>query len=196
MYGFTSSVTIDIAANVWRHANIVSVFKPVDKLEKLVVMGRMEMGFLGYYNKYLKSPLERFILGGDGMSGYSMYGSETIGLRGYENSSLTPQTYDSNLKYSIQDGNIYNKLTLEVRYPLALQPSATVFALGFLEAGNAWSKYEDFNPFQLKRSAGVGLRIFLPIFGLMGIDWGYGFDEGYRSGAGGGNFHFVIGQSF
>nr|WP_321407706.1 POTRA domain-containing protein [uncultured Carboxylicivirga sp.] len=169
-----------------------SIFKPIDNKEKLVVMGKMEMGFLGYYNKYLKSPFEKFILGGDGMSGYSMYGSETIGLRGYENSSLTP--YNSTGSY---DGNIYNKLTLEVRYPLALQPSATVFALAFLEAGNAWSSYEDFNPFELKRSAGVGLRIFLPIFGLMGIDWGYGFDESpYRQNAGGSQFHFVIGQSF
>ena len=169
-----------------------AVFKPIDTKEKLVVMGRMEMGFLGYYNKYLQSPFEKFILGGDGMSGYSMYGSETIGLRGYENSSLTP--YNSQGSY---DGNIYNKLSLEVRYPLALQPSATVFALGFLEAGNAWSQYEDFNPFELKRSAGVGLRIFLPIFGLMGIDWGYGFDDSpYRQNAGGSQFHFVIGQSF
>lgn len=168
-----------------------AVYKPLDNVEKLVVMGKMEMGFLGYYNKNLKSPFEKFVLGGDGMSGYSMYGSETIGLRGYENSSLTP--YNSSGSY---DGNIYNKLTLEVRYPLTLQPSATVFALGFLEAGNAWSEYEDFNPFELKRSAGVGLRIFLPIFGLMGIDWGYGFDEGYRTNAGGSQFHFVIGQSF
>nr|WP_319400049.1 outer membrane protein assembly factor BamA [uncultured Carboxylicivirga sp.] len=169
-----------------------AVFKPIDNIEKLVVMGKMEMGYLGYYNKYLQSPFEKFILGGDGMSGYSMYGSETIGLRGYENSSLTP--YNSSGSY---DGNIYNKLTLELRYPLALQPSATVFALGFLEAGNAWSQYEDFNPFELKRSAGVGLRIFLPIFGLMGIDWGYGFDESpYRKNAGGSQFHFVIGQSF
>ncbi len=169
-----------------------AVYKPIDNLEKLVVMGRMEMGFLGYYNKDLQSPFEKYVLGGDGMSGYSMYGSETIGLRGYENSSLTP--YNTQGSY---DGNIYNKLTLEVRYPLALQPSATVFALGFLEAGNAWSQYEDYNPFELKRAAGVGLRIFLPIFGLMGIDWGYGFDDSqYRSNAGGSQFHFVIGQSF
>ncbi len=169
-----------------------AVYKPIDNASKLVVMGRMEMGFLGYYNKDLQSPFEKFVLGGDGMSGYSMYGSETIGLRGYENSSLTP--YNQKGSY---DGNIYNKLTMEVRYPLALQPSATVFALAFLEAGNAWSQYENYNPFELKRSAGVGLRIFLPIFGLMGIDWGYGFDDSlYRRNAGGNQFHFVIGQSF
>ncbi len=169
-----------------------AVYKPIDNASKLVVMGRMEMGFLGYYNKDLQSPFEKFVLGGDGMSGYSMYGSETIGLRGYENSSLTP--YNQKGSY---DGNIYNKLTMEVRYPLALQPSATVFALAFLEAGNAWSQYENYNPFELKRSAGVGLRIFLPIFGLMGIDWGYGFDDSlYRRNAGGSQFHFVIGQSF
>ncbi len=169
-----------------------AVYKPIDNANKLVVMGKMEMGFLGYYNKELQSPFEKFVLGGDGMAGFSMYGSETIGLRGYENSSLTP--YNSTGSY---DGNIYNKLTMEVRYPLALQPSATVFALAFLEAGNAWSQYEDYNPFELKRSAGVGLRIFLPIFGLMGIDWGYGFDDSmYRRNAGGSQFHFVIGQSF
>ncbi|TAJ13408.1 outer membrane protein assembly factor BamA [Marinilabiliaceae bacterium JC017] len=172
-----------------------AIYKPIDNAMKLIVMGRMEMGFLGYYNEDLKSPFEKFVLGGDGMSGYSMYGSETIGLRGYENSSLTPMAIiDGRQAY---DGNIYNKLTLEVRYPIALQPSATVYALAFAEAGNAWSQFRDYNPYDLKRSAGVGLRIFLPIFGLMGIDWGYGFDDVYgRPNAGGSQFHFVIGQSF
>ena len=134
-------------------------------------------------------------MGGDGMSGYSTYGEETIGLRGYENSSLTPRSLVNN-SYAY-DGNIYNKFTMELRYPISLQPSATVFALAFLEAGNCWSEFQDFNPFDLKRSAGVGLRIYLPIFGLLGIDWGYGFDsvDGY-SNAGGSQFHFVIGQSF
>ena len=172
-----------------------AIFKPLDRARKLVIMGRVEMGFLGYYNEYLKSPFEKFVVGGDGMSGYNTYGSQTIGVRGYENSSLTPMAYiDGRQAY---DGNIYTKMTLELRYPITLQPSATVFALVFAEGGNAWSEFKDYNPFQLKRSAGVGLRIFLPIFGLMGIDWGYGYDPvPFRPNAGGSQFHFIIGQSF
>lgn len=169
------------------------VFKPLTPNRKLIFMGKFEMGFLGYYDRYRKSPFEKYVMGGDGMSGYSTYGEETIGLRGYENSSLTPRATSS---YSY-DGNIYNKYTMELRYPITLQPQATVFVLAFAEAGNCWSKFEDYSPFDLKRSAGVGVRIFLPIFGLLGMDWGYGFDEvsGYN-GAGGSQFHFVMGQSF
>lgn len=169
------------------------VFKPLSNNRKLVLMGKFEMGFLGYYNRYKKSPFEKYVMGGDGMSGYSTYGEETVGLRGYENSSLTPRSTTS---YSY-DGNIYNKYTMELRYPITLQPQATVYALAFAEAGNCWSNFQDYSPFSLKRSAGVGVRIFLPIFGLLGMDWGYGFDEvdGYK-GAGGSQFHFVIGQSF
>jgi len=172
-----------------------AIFQPLDANRKLVLMGRVEMGFLGYYNKYLKSPFEKFVVGGDGMSGYNTYGSQTVGVRGYENSSLTPMAFiDGRQAY---DGNLYTKVTLELRYPITLQPSATVFALVFAEAGNAWSEFSQYNPFQLKRSAGVGLRIFLPIFGLMGIDWGYGYDNvPFRPGAGGSQFHFIIGQSF
>ena len=172
-----------------------AIFKPLDRARKLVIMGRVEMGFLGYYNEYLRSPFEKFVVGGDGMSGYNTYGSQTIGVRGYENSSLTPMKFiDGRQAY---DGNIYTKMTLELRYPITLQPSATVFALVFAEGGNAWSEFKDYNPFQLKRSAGVGLRIFLPIFGLMGIDWGYGYDNvPFRPNAGGSQFHFIIGQSF
>ncbi len=171
-----------------------AIYTPLDKAEKLVIMGKYEMGFLGYYNEYVRSPYEKFILGGDGMSGYSMYGSQTIGLRGYENSSLTPRSASGSYSY---DGNMYNKLTFEMRYPLTLQPSAQVYALAFLEAGNAWSDFKDYSPFDLKRSAGVGVRIFLPIFGLMGIDWGYGFDDVYNyPTANGSKFHFVIGQQF
>lgn len=170
-----------------------SIFTPLDKASKLVLMGKFEMGFLGYYNENVRSPYEKFMLGGDGMSGYSMYGSQTIGLRGYENSSLTPRN-----KYGSYDGNMYNKLALELRYPLTLQPSAQVYALAFLEAGNAWSSFQDYSPFDLKRSAGVGVRIFLPIFGLMGIDWGYGFDSDLvnPNKISGSQFHFVIGQQF
>ena len=172
-----------------------ALFKPLDAARKLVIMGKVEMGFLGYYNENLKSPFEKFVVGGDGMSGYNTYGSQTIGARGYENSSLTPMRYiDGRQAY---DGNLYTKLTMELRYPITLQPSATVFALVFAEAANSWSEFKDYNPFKLKRSAGVGLRIFLPIFGLMGIDWGYGYDDvPFRPSAGGSQFHFIIGQSF
>ncbi len=170
-----------------------SIFTPLDRADKLVLMGKFEMGFLGYYNENVRSPYEKFMLGGDGMSGYSMYGSQTVGLRGYENSSLTPRN-----QYGSYDGNMYNKLTMELRYPLTLQPSAQVYMLTFLEAGNAWSEFQNYSPFDLKRSAGVGVRIFLPIFGLMGIDWGYGFDSDVvnPNKASGSQFHFVIGQQF
>ncbi|MCW3806512.1 BamA/OMP85 family outer membrane protein [Plebeiibacterium marinum] len=168
-----------------------TIYSPLDKAEKLVLMGKYEMGFLGYYNEFVRSPFEKFVVGGDGMSGYSMYGSQTVGLRGYENSSLTPYSRGS------QNGNMYSKLTFEMRYPLTLQPSAQVYALAFLEAGNAWAEFKEFSPYSLKRSAGVGVRIFLPIFGLMGIDWGYGFDDiANQPGANGSQFHFVIGQQF
>lgn len=169
------------------------VFKPLTPNRKLILMGKFEMGFLGYYNRYRKSPFEKYVMGGDGMSGYSTYGEETVGLRGYENASLTPRSTSS---YSY-DGNIYNKYTLELRFPITLQPQATVYVLAFAEAGNCWRQFEDYSPFDLKRSAGAGIRIFLPIFGLLGMDWGYGFDEvsGFN-GAGGSQFHFVMGQSF
>jgi outer membrane protein insertion porin family len=176
-----------------------AMFKPLDNKSKLVVMGKFEYGFLGYYNKYLKSPYEKYLLGGDGMAGYSFSGTETVGLRGYENGSLTAlntRMVDGR-EVQYQDANMYSKLTMELRYPLTLQPSATVYGILFAEAGDSWSQFQDFNPFNLKRSAGVGLRIFLPMFGLMGIDWGYGFDDvPYRTDAGGSQFHFVMGQSF
>ena len=155
----------------------------------LVLMTRAQFGFLGYFNKkWGYSPFEGFIVGGDGMSGYNTYGNEVIGLRGYENYSLTP--YIGNA-YA---GNVYDKFTVELRYPIIMQPSSTIFALLFLEGGNSWSDIKDFNPFQIKRSAGVGLRVFLPVVGLLGIDWGYGFDA--ASGKDKSHFHFLIGQQF
>ncbi len=155
----------------------------------LVLMTRAQFGYLGYYNKnWGYSPFEGFIVGGDGMSGYNTYGNEVIGLRGYENYSLTP--YIGNA-YA---GNVYDKFTVELRYPLVMQPSSTIYALLFLEGGNSWSDIKDFNPFQIKRSAGVGLRVFLPVVGLLGIDWGYGFDA--ASGKDKSHFHFLIGQQF
>ena len=161
----------------------------------LVLMTRAQFGYLGRYNKkWGYSPFEGFLVGGDGMSGYSTYGSDIIPLRGYENYSLTPYTETSyNANRSAYAGNVYDKFTVELRYPVILQPSSTIFALVFLEGGNCWDSIEKFNPFQIKRSAGVGARIFLPMVGLLGIDWGYGFDDATNGGS---QFHFIIGQQF
>lgn len=152
-----------------------------------VLMSRIEFGILGSFNKYKKSPFETFFMGGDGMSGYtSNYGTETIGLRGYDNGSLTP-------RYA--EGYAYDRFTLELRYPLMLG-NTTIYALTFLEGGNAWTDTKHFNPFNIKRSAGAGVRIFLPMVGMMGIDWAYGFDRVYNGNKGGSQFHFVLGQEF
>ena len=152
----------------------------------LVLMARVEFGLLGSYNKHKKSPFETFYMGGDGMSGYSTgYAEETIGLRGYENGSLTPYGYS---------GYAYDRMTLELRYPFLLG-NTTIYGLGFVEGGNAWSETKEFNPFDMKRSAGVGVRIFLPMVGLMGIDWAYGFDTVWGK-KGGSQFHFILGQEF
>ena len=151
-----------------------------------VLMTRVEFGLLGSYNKYKKSPFETYYVGGDGMTGYSTsYAEETVGLRGYENGSLTP--YGS-------EGYAYDRFTLELRYPFMLG-NTTIYGLGFVEAGNAWTDTKKFNPFDMKRSAGVGVRIFLPMVGLMGIDYAYGFDKVFGT-KGGGQFHFVLGQEF
>ena len=153
-----------------------------------VLMTRVELGLLGSYNKDKKSPFETFYVGGDGMSGYSSgYAEETIGLRGYDNGSLTPYR---------AEGYAYDRFTLELRYPFMLG-NTTIYGLGFLEGGNAWNEVKNFNPFELKRSAGLGVRIFLPMVGLMGIDWAYGFDKAYAgSSKGGSQFHFILGQEF
>ena len=161
----------------------------------LVLMTKAQFGYLGYYNRnWGYSPFEGFLLGGDGMSGYSTYGSDVISLRGYENYALTPYlptNYNSN-GYAYA-GNVYDKFTVELRYPVILQPQSTIYVLAFLEGGNCWSDIRQFNPFQIYRSAGVGVRVFLPMVGLIGVDWGYGFDS---SSKGGSQFHFVIGQQF
>ena len=152
-----------------------------------VIMTRVEIGILGSYNKYKKSPFETFYVGGDGMSGYSYsYATETIGLRGYDNGSLTPQGYE---------GYAYDRFTVELRYPFILSNSTNIYGLVFVEGGNAWNRVRDFNPFDMKRSAGVGARILLPMVGLLGIDWAYGFDKVFGK-KGGSNFHFVLGQEF
>ncbi|MDR1436576.1 MAG: outer membrane protein assembly factor BamA [Candidatus Symbiothrix sp.] len=154
-----------------------------------VIMSRVEYGFVGAYNKNKRSPFETFYVGGDGMNSYSsMYATETIGLRGYENGSLTP--YGS-------EGYAYSRLSLELRYPFMFEQSATIYGLIFAEAGNAWNSIGAFNPFDLKRSAGVGARIFLPMIGLMGIDWAYGFDRATpSSNVSGSQLHFILGQEF
>lgn len=155
-----------------------------------VIMSRVEYGFIGSYNPNKRTPFETFNVGGDGMTGYSsIYATETIGLRGYGNGALTP--YGS-------EGYAYSRIALELRYPLMLEQTSTIYILGFLEAGNAWNNIQTFNPFSLKRSAGVGARIFLPMIGLMGIDWGYGFDRASPAdqAISGGQFHFILGQEF
>jgi len=163
-------------------------------LGNLVLSTRTQFGFLGKYNDVLGvTPFERFYLGGDGLSGYNnLDGRELIGMRGYGNETITPNYYrNSNL-----GGAIYSKYTFEFRYPLSLNPNATIYALAFLEAGNSWANFADFNPFKVYRSTGFGLRVFLPMFGILGLDWGYGFDEVPGiPGANGGQFHFSINQS-
>ena len=153
-----------------------------------VLMGRVEFGLLGHYNKHKRSPFGTFEMGGDGMTGYSSYATETIALRGYENGSLSSYGYE---------GYAYTRLAMELRYPLMLETSTSIYALAFVEAGNAWQDVADFNPFDLKRSAGVGVRIFLPMIGMMGIDWAYGFDNVRGSSQySGSQFHFILGQEF
>ena len=153
-----------------------------------VIATRVEFGVLGHYNKNKMTPFETFDVGGDGMSGYtSSFATENIALRGYENNSIATQA------------RAYTRLGLELRYPFILEPNSTIYGVAFLEAGNAWYNVKDLNPFDLKRSAGVGARIFLPMIGLMGIDWAYGFDTVFGSGSrerGGSQFHFIIGQEF
>jgi len=158
--------------------------------DKLVLATKIEMGLLGAYNNNLGvAPFERFYVGGDGLSGMGMVydGRELISLRGYSNNSISPQT----------GATIYNKYTSELRYALSLNPSSTMYALGFLEAGNAWDNFDNFNPFAVKRSAGFGVRIMLPMIGMMGLDYGWGFDDiPGKPSANGGQFHFSIGQQF
>ena len=155
-----------------------------------VLMTRVEFGILGSYNRYKKSPFEAFYVGGDGTSGYSSgYATETIALRGYDNGSLAGSASSNAYAYS--------RMTLELRYPVMMQTSTSIYALAFLEGGNAWTNIKDFNPFDMKRSAGVGVRILLPMVGLLGVDWAYGFQK-YINGqkVGGSQFHFIIGQEF
>lgn len=154
-----------------------------------VLSTRVEFGILGHYNKNKRSPFETFYVGGDGTSGYSTsYATETIGMRGYDNGSLTPRG---------EAGYAYDRFSVELRYPFILSPSTNIYGLVFAEAGNAWSNIKDFNPLDMKRSLGAGVRIYLPMVGLLGIDWAYGFDSVYGSRAySGSHFHFILGQEF
>ena len=167
---------------------------PITRNDKLVLNTKFAFGYLGFYNKDIgPSPFENFYLGGDGMTGYSFYGREVIALRGYTNGSLTP----SDPVKGSPAGNVYSKITFELRYPITLNQQATIYALTFLEAGKAWYELKEYNPFRMHRSAGVGLRANLPMFGLLGIDWGYGFDAvPGNPDANKSQFHFVIGQQF
>lgn len=159
---------------------------------KLVLMTNFEFGYLGFYNDELGiTPVERYFVGGDGLAQGQLDGREVVGLRGYDNSTLSPT----------DGGAIYNKFQLEVRYSITDSPSASVYTLGFLEAGNSYNNFKQFNPFELKRSAGVGLRIFMPAFGLLGIDFGYGFDSlpsdsSVNPAPSGWQPHFIIGRQF
>lgn len=167
------------------------LYTPFSGAQKcFVLVTRFDAGFLGHYNKNKRSPFETFYVGGDGMSGYSTsYYTETIALRGYENGSLTPSVGS--------EGYAYSRMALELRYPLLLQGSTNIYALAFVEGGNAWNKIRKFNPFDMKRSAGIGVRLFLPMVGMMGIDYAYGFDKVFGSTSyGGSHFHFVLGQEF
>ena len=164
-------------------------FQPLTRNNNLVLMAKAEMGYLGHYNPNKVSPFERFQVGGDGMTGYSIYGVDIIALRGYEDGDLDPIT----TRYSVG----YNKYTVELRYPVILKPSSQIYVLGFLEGGCGFASWKDFSPFKIKRSAGLGVRLYLPIVGMLGIDWGWGFDPAVgQTKPSGSQFHFVIGQNF
>lgn len=172
----------------WKLKFRSKVYIPLSTSEKWtpVLMTRCDFGLLGSYNKWLRSPFETFYVGGDGMSGSYTYATETIALRGYENGALTPWG---------QEGYAYTRFGVEVHFPFMLQTTTTIYGLVFAEGGNAWTRVKDFSPFSMKRSAGAGVRIFLPMVGMMGIDWAYGFDKVFGT-KGGSHFHFILGQEF
>ena len=163
-------------------------FFPLTNNQNLVLMAAAEMGYLGHYNKNKVSPFERFEVGGDGMSGYNMYGIDIIAVRGYEEGALDPSN-----NYSVA----YNKYTMELRYPVILKPSSQIYVLGFLEGANAFDSWKQFSPFKIKRAAGFGVRLYLPVVGMLGIDWGYGFEApANQTGKSGSQIHFMMGQQF
>jgi outer membrane protein insertion porin family len=170
---------------------------PLSNNDKLILNTRYAFGYLGHYNNAIgPSPFENYYLGGDGMNGYSFYGRDVISMRGYTNGSLTP----NDPKSGVSSGNVYSKITFELRYPISLSPQATIYVETFLESGKAWYQLKEYNPFRMNRSAGIGLRANLPMFGLLGIDWGYGFDPvadpANYPNANKGQFQFTMGQQF
>lgn len=173
---------------------------PITRDNKMVLAAKFAFGYLGHFNDDIgPSPFESYSVGGDGLSGYTFYGQDIIKLRGYETATVTPHRYNRSGDY-VPVGNVYSKVTFEVRYPIVLNQQASVYGLVFAESGKAWYTLKEYNPFKMNRSAGVGLRAYLPMFGMLGIDWGYGFDssdyiEAYGSGNGS-QWHFVIGQEF
>ena len=177
-------------------------YLPLDNKKKLVIEAKAHFGFIGSYtDKVGIGPFERFFLGGDGLAGgfnSFLLRQEVIGLRGYENNAITPPNYGKQLGYNpnlIEGGIVYNKFGLELRYPVSTGSAATIYGFVFTEAGNNWNNYQDFNPFNLYKSAGFGARIFMPAFGLIGLNWAYGFDQlPYSNDISGSQFHFTIGQ--
>ncbi len=172
-------------------------FYPISNDDKFVLNAKFAFGYLGFYNKDIgPSPFENFYLGGSGMTGYSLYGREIIALRGYTDGSVTP----TDPRTGAPTGNVYSKMTCELRYPVSLNQQATIYVLAFLEAGKAWSRLDQYNPFKMNRAAGIGVRANLPMFGLLGVDWGYGFDPVDDPvafpDANKGQFSFTIGQQF
>ncbi len=155
----------------------------------LVLKTQVQFGFLGQYNReWGYSPFERFYVGGDGLQGFVLDGREVIGLRGYPNNSVSP----------VSGGVIYDKFTAELRYPLTLNPNSTIYGLVFAEGGNAWGDFRNFKPFDIKRAMGLGVRIFMPMFGMLGVDFGYGYDpiRANFGPASGWRTHFILGQQF
>ena len=177
-------------------------YLPLDSRKKLVIEAKAHFGFIGQYTEKAGiGPFERFFLGGDGLAGgfnSFLLGQEIIGLRGYENNKITPPLYDNYGEVptnEVQGGIVYDKFGLELRYPVTTGSAATIYGFGFIEAGNNWANYEDFNPFELYKSAGFGARIFMPAFGLIGLNWAYGFDTLENANQpSGSQFHFTIGQ--
>jgi outer membrane protein insertion porin family len=177
-------------------------YLPLDNKKKLVLEAKVHFGFIGAYNfeKTGIGPFERFVLGGSGLAGgfnSFVLGKEIIGLRGYQDNEITPPTYTAGNSQSQQGGVVYEKLGLELRYPVTTGSAATIYGLIFTEAGNNWGNYSDFNPFKMYKAAGVGARIFMPAFGLIGLNWAYGFDSvpfGSNRSISGSQFHFTIGQ--
>ncbi|MCI0752012.1 MAG: BamA/TamA family outer membrane protein, partial [Flammeovirgaceae bacterium] len=179
-------------------------YVPIDNKKKLVLEAKAHFGFIGSYtSKAGLGPYERFYLGGDGLAGgfnSFVIGQEVIGLRGYQNNQITPPyAFESNEVTNVRGGVVYDKFGLELRYPVTTGNAATIYGFVFTEAGNNWYNYETFNPFSMYKSAGFGARIFMPAFGLIGLNWGYGFDPfplGSSNPKSGAQFHFTIGQQF